>query len=429
MCRRTSSSRALAVDVVVIGAGHAGLAMSHVLAGHGIDHVVIERGEVAQRWRTGHWDSLRLLTPNWMTRLPGFMYDGPDPDGYMRAAEVADFIEAYATRSAAPLRLQTTVTDVAADPGGAGYRVATDRGDWRCRAVVLANGAFDRPSLPRCAADVPSHVQQLTTATYRRPGDLAARGRVLVVGASASGLQLADEICRSGRDVTLAVGEHVRLPRRHRGRDIQWWMHAAGVLDQRIEDADDAERARRVPSPQLVGSAGHETLDLGALQQRGVEIVGRLAGIRDGRAMFSGGLRNVCALADLKMQRLLDTLDGWAQGRGDVEPPAARLAPTPVPAAPRLGLPLGAEVGSIVWATGAAPDYRWLRLPVFEPDGRLRHERGVVAPGIVALGLPFLRRRKSSFIHGAQDDACELGAGIVQHLRERKTRNTLALPR
>lgn len=403
------------VDVVVIGAGHSGLAMSHVLARRGIAHVVLERGELANSWRTERWDSMRLLTPNWMTHLPGSRYAGPDPDGFMAAREVGDFIARYARAVAAPVHLHTTVSEVCADRTG--YEVITDQGQWRCRAVVLANGAFGKPIVPACAAAIPANVAQWSTATYRHPAQLNDGG-VLVVGASATGVQLARELQRSGRRVTLAVGEHVRLPRRYRGRDIQWWMHVSGVLDQCIENIDDPQRARRVPSPQLVGSPAFDDADLNTLQALGVEVVGRLTGIRDGTALFSGGLRNVCALADLKMSRLLDAADAWAEHSGVAASvdPSERFAPTHLPANPRLSLALGTDARTIVWATGATPDYHWLRMPVFGADGALKHDRGVVAPGLYALGLPFLRRRKSSFIHGAEDDVDELAGHLADHL-------------
>jgi putative flavoprotein involved in K+ transport len=416
-----------AIDVIVIGAGHAGLAMSQVLGRRGIDHVVLERGEVAQSWRTERWDSLRLLTPNWMTRLPGYSYEGRDPEGYMSAAEVAAFIAAYARRMAAPVRTHTTVTGVW--PDGDGWRVGTDLGEWRCRAVVLASGAFTLPVLPSLAEQVPAGVAQWTAHHYRNPTQLPDGG-VLVVGASATGVQLAQEIQRSGRAVTLAVGGHVRLPRVYRGRDIQWWMHAAGVLDQRIEGESEPARARRVPSPQLVGTPARVTLDLNALQAEGVEVVGRLAGIRESKAQFSGSLRNVCALADLKMDRLLDAIDDWAQQQGFDDPtaPRARFAPTRVAASPRLGLALGKDVRTVIWATGSRPDLHWLSAPVQRPGAVLQHDRGVIAPGLYVLGLPYMRRRKSSFIHGAEDDVRELGANLADHLeRSARARPTTAL--
>jgi putative flavoprotein involved in K+ transport len=404
------------IDVVVIGAGHSGLAMSRLLGRHGIEHVLLERGEVADSWRTQRWDSLRLLTPNWMTRLPGCSYQGDDPDGYMSAVDVAAFITAYAGQVSAPVRTHTTVTGVSQDADG--YRVATDRGTWRCRAVVLASGAFAKPVVPALAEHVPGGVEQMSALSYRNPAQLAVGG-VLVVGASATGVQLAQEIQRSGRPVTLAAGEHVRLPRVYRGRDIQWWMLRSGVLDQRIEDADEPDRARRVPSPQLVGTPERATVDLNALRAEGVEVVGRLAGIRDGKAQFSGSLRNVCALADLKMNRLLDVIDEWAQRSGvaDEVGPPQRFASTDVGASPRLGLALGKDVRTVIWATGLRPDHSWLQVPVFGRDGALQHDRGVVAPGMYVLGLPFLRRRKSSFIHGAEDDVRELAAHLAAYLQ------------
>jgi putative flavoprotein involved in K+ transport len=405
------------VDVVVIGAGHNGLAMSHELGRRGIDHAVLERGEVANAWRTERWDSMRLLTPNWMCQLPGHRYAGDDPDGFMQAGEVADFVVDYARRLSAPVWTHTPVTRVAA-AGEGGYRVSTPRGDWCCRAVVLASGAFNKPIVPPLAQALPSGVAQGSAHDYRHPQQLA-EGGVLVVGASATGVQLAQEIQRSGRPVTLAVGEHVRLPRTYRGRDIQWWMLASGLLDQRIEEADDPARARRVPSPQLAGTPERATLDLNALRAEGVELVGRLAGIRDGKAQFSGSLRNVCALADLKMNRLLDAIDGWiacnpvAGDVGDIE----RFAPTDVGAAPRLGISLVDEIRTVLWATGFGPDLSWLDVPVFDRKGVLRHDRGIVcAPGLYVLGLPFLRRRKSSFMHGAEDDVREIGAHLATHL-------------
>ena len=425
MSLRAQQRPAGIVDVIVIGAGHSGLAMSRALAQQSIEHVVIERGEVANSWRTERWDSLRLLTPNWMSRLPGFEYRGDDPDGYMTVDEVVDFVSGYAAHLAAPVIARTTVTRVT--PAAPGYRVSTTRGDWLCRAVVAATGAFNIPVIPELAGGVPADVAQLTARDYRNPAQLD-EGAALVVGASATGLQLAQEIQHSGRAVTLAVGEHVRMPRVYRGRDVQWWMLNSGVLDQRIEELDDPQRGRRLPSPQLVGTTGRATLDLTALQAQGVEIVGRLAGVRDGKALFSGSLRNVCSLADLKMNRLLDAFDEWAECNGiasDVEA-AERFPATETGTAPRLACDLGREIKTIVWATGFRPDYSWLDVPVFDRRGHLRHDRGSVdSPGLYVLGLPFLRRRKSSFIHGAEDDVRELSADLFAYL-DRTARRLVA---
>jgi len=246
-------------------------------------------------------------------------------------------------------------------------------------------------------------------------------GGVLVVGASATGTQLADEIHRSGRPVTLSAGEHVRIPRVYRGRDIQWWMDATGVLDERYDEVDDINRARNVPSPQLAGSQERSTLDLNALTGVGVKLIGRLAGIRDGTAQFSGSLRNNCALADLKMNRLLNTIDEWASENGldDQVPSPHRFAGTAVADSPPLSLDLtNGQIQTIVWATGYRPDYSWLDVPVLDRKGKIRHDGGVVAsPGMYLMGMTFLRRRKSSFIHGAEDDANDLSDHLAAYLR------------
>ncbi len=243
---------------------------------------------------------------------------------------------------------------------------------------------------------------------------------MLVVGASATGTQLADEIHRSGRPVTLSAGEHIRAPRVYRGKDIQWWMDKAGVLDERYDEVDDVTRARRVPSLQLTGSPERATLDLNALTARGVKLTGPLATIRDGKMLFSGSLGNQCALSDLKLGRLLDTIDQWATANGldgEVEPPH-RLEPTRVDDSPPLGLDLkSGEIRTIIWATGFRPDYSWLDIPVLDRKGFIRHDGGVVpSPGMYLMGMPFLRRRKSALIDGAGDDARDLSAHLAAHL-------------
>ena len=295
------------VTAVVVGAGHCGLAMSRHLAGRSVDHVVLERGEVANSWRTQRWDSLRLLTPNWMTRLPGWEYQGDDPDGYLSAPEVADLIAGYAAASAAPVVTGTTVTSLR--PGGEGFEVDTDQGRWNARTVIVAAGTT-RGNVPAVARRLPDLVS-IPALEYRNPDQLPDGG-VLVVGASASGVQIADELQRAGRHVTLAVGEHVRVPRTYRGRDILWWLDALGILDERWDEVDDIVRARHLPSLQLVGAS--RTLDLNALQAAGVRLVGRFAGVREDVAQFSGSLANVCALADLKLGRLLDAIDDAGRG-------------------------------------------------------------------------------------------------------------------
>ena len=331
----------------------------------------------------------------------------------MDVREVVDFISRYASTAAAPVRTQTAVTSVTRHDTG--YHVATTQGVLECRAVVLASGACNVPVVPALRAALPDSVASFTPFEYRHAGSLPDGG-VLVVGASATGVQFAEELQRSGRQVTLSVGEHVRLPRTYRGRDVLWWMDVSGVWNQRYDEVDDLVRARRLPSPQLVGTPARTTLDLNALGAAGVEIVGRLSAIRDGRALFSGGLRNQFALADLKMNRLLDTFDEWAHThmRDSDFPAPERFEATRTPESSRLSIDLRrGEIRSVVWATGFRPDYSWLHVPVLDDKGHLRHDGGIVeAPGLYALGLPLLRRRKSSFIYGAEDDARD----VIAHL-------------
>ena len=412
------------VTTVIVGAGHAGLAMSRCLSDRDIDHVVLERGEVAHTWRTERWDSLRLLTPNWQSRLPGYSYRGDDPDGYRTVPEVIAFIEDYAAAIAAPVQTHTMVRSVRGTD--AGYLVRTSRGDWRCRTLVLASGACNICCIPAFAGNVPRTVTTLTAQQYRNPEQLADGG-VLVVGASSSGTQIANEIHRSGRPVTLSVGEHIRAPRVYRGKDIEWWMDAAGVLDERYDEVDDIKRARNVPSLQLAGTSDRSTLDLNALTDIGVKLAGRIAGItEDGKVQFAGSLRNMCALSDLKMGRLLDQLDTWASANGldGVLNSPYRLPPTRVEDSPPLELNLSnGAIRTIIWATGYRPDYSWLEVPVLDHKGAIRHDGGVIdSPGMYLMGLQFLRRRKSALIDGAGDDARDLSAHLAAYLDSHATR-------
>ena len=310
-----------------------------------------------------------MLTPNWMTRLPGYAYRGEDPDGYLAAADVVELIADYAKESAAPVR--ATPSSPRCGQTERGYVVQTDQDCWQARSVVLAAGASIVAKVPALQSGVPSGITTLNPAVYRKPGELPDGG-VLVVGASASGIQIAEELHRSGRPVTLAVGEHVRMPRTYRGEDILWWMDAAGLLDERYDQIPDLGRARNLPSMQLIGSPDRRTLDLNSLSRLGVRLVGRLAGIQDGIAQFSGSLANTFALADLKLGRLLDTIDAWATRAGlDGGESPQRFAPTTVPAAMPLNLDLrSGEIRTILWATGFRPDLSWLDVPVFDRRGR-----------------------------------------------------------
>jgi len=412
------------VNTLIVGGGQAGLAMSHALGTLGLDHVVVERGRIAERWRAERWDSLRLLTPNWQSRLPGYRYGGPDPDGYMSMPEVIAFLEGYARSFEAPVVEQTTV--VAVTPLQEGFEVTTDTGVWQAANVVVASGYCDVPHVPPMAAAASPRLLQLVPTRYRRASDLPDGG-VLVVGASASGVQLADEIQASGRQVTLAVGRHTRLPRRYRGRDILWWFDQIGIFDETIEEVFDAEISRRQPSLQLVGRPDHSTLDLPTLQSRGVQLTGRLIGLAGRLAWFDDELVAYTAAADVRLARLLARVDAFVDERGlasDVgpaEPFEPFLWPSPEPGWIDLE---AAGIRTIVWATGFKRSYPWLRVPVLDAHGELRHRGGIVEwPGLYAMGLNFMRRRKSTFIDGVGADARDLAGHLaaregIAHARE-----------
>jgi putative flavoprotein involved in K+ transport len=405
------------IDTVVIGAGHAGLAVSRLLTDARRDHVVLDRGRVAERWRTERWDSLHLLTPNWMTRLPGWYQSGSDPDGHLSAAGLVAHLERYAASFDAPVVGDTTVHELGEAPGG--YQVVTDRGTWRARHVVVATGPH---GLPRVPAGLDG-AEVLSANRYRNPARLGPGG-VLVVGASASGVQIADELNRAGRDVVLAVGRHTRMPRRYRGMDIFWWLESTGRLARTIDDVPDAAAARREPSLQLVGRPGEggfvPDLDLAALQASGVRLAGRLDDLSASRARFRPDLADQVAAADARMHRFLDAVDDHVGRAGltteVLEPVRPRRLVVP---APLRSLNLAREgIGTVLVATGYRPDYPWLRLPITGPDGFIRQERGVTAaPGVYVVGQRFQHRRDSGFIDGARHDA----RSVVQHLRTGST--------
>ena len=398
---------------LVIGGGQAGLAMSRCLSSRGIDHVVLERGAVAQRWRTHGWDSLRLLTPNWMTRLPGFRYDGPDPDGFMSAQDVVGLLERYADASRAPVLLETAVTRV--ERRGDEFRVLTNQGEWSAASIVIATGYCDVPSVPAMSRRLPSRIEQLVPRDYRHPGQLAPGG-VLVVGASATGVQLADEIRRSGRQVTLAVGRHIRLPRSYRGHDIMWWLDRLGVLSQTAESVHDIETSRNQPSLQLVGRPDHASIDIGTLQACGVRLAGHLDDIEGERVKLADDLVVTAAAADVKLVDVLGRIDAFIAASGMDVPPREPFRSTwPLAADAPTSVHLADEgIATVIWATGYRREYSWLRVPVLDGSGEIRHEGGITPePGLYVLGLSFQRKRNSAFIDGVGDDA-EFLAGQIE---------------
>jgi putative flavoprotein involved in K+ transport len=406
------------IDTVVIGAGHAGLAVSRLLTGAGREHVVLDRGRIAERWRSERWDSLHLLTPSWMTRLPGWYYAGPHSEGYLSAAHFTRYLERYAESFDAPVIGGTTVErlEPGPDDGARRYRVVTDRATWLARHVVIATGPHGTPYVPPGLDATGAEV--LPANRYRNPGQVAAGG-VLVVGASSSGVQIADELNRAGRDVVLAVGRHTRMPRRYRGMDIFWWLDNTGRLARTIDDMPDAQAARHEPSMQLVGHNDVERytddVDLGTLQRQGIRLAGRLEGVSGATARFRSDLAGNVAAADRKMHRFLDAVDGYVERAGLTREVWDGVRPRPVDVATSPSrIDLRAEgIGTVLLAAGYRPDNAWVRLPVTAPDGSIRQVRGVTpAPGVYVVGQRFQHRRDSGFIDGARHDA----HAVVRHL-------------
>jgi putative flavoprotein involved in K+ transport len=414
-------------ECVVIGAGQAGLAMSRCLTDRGVDHLVLERGRVAERWRSERWNSLRLLTPNWQSRLPGFHYDGADPDGYMTMPEVVAYFERYAASFGAPVRNGIEVRAITRVDNE--FRVETTGGNWMATTVVVATGYADRPVVPPVAARMPSGIGQLVPTDYRMPEQLP-EGGVLVVGASASGIQLADELNRAGRDVTIAVGHHTRLPRRYRGRDILWWLDRMGVFDETVEQVYDVEISREQPSLQLVGHPEHVTIDLSMQQARGVRVVGRLVDVQGGVARFADDLVATTAAADIKLSSLLQRIDTFVRVQGleaaaaeSFEPHCLRF----VNAETEIDV-TRAGIRTVLWATGFRRQYPWLKLPVFDGRGEIRHSGGVTpVGGLYVIGLHFLRRRNSSFIDGVGADAVALSEHLSGYIRRARNRPHIPL--
>lgn len=392
------------VEVLVVGGGQAGVAVSEHLSNHGIDHLVLERDRIAERWRSQRWDSLVANGPAWHDRLPSMTFADVHQDAFATKDQVADYFTRYAEMIAAPIRCGVEVTSVKRREGHAGFRAETTDGVIHSRFVVAATGPFQRPVLPPIIPES-AGIDQLHSSQYRNPGQLAD-GAVLVVGCGSSGVQIADELHRAGRQVYLSVGPHERPPRRYRGRDLSWWL---GVMGKWEADTPD-EGAEHVTIA-ISGARGGHTVDLRALGNAGIVLVGRTESFDHGVVRFAPGLAANIAHGDAGYVALLDQADAYVARNGlDLPPePDARIIP-PVPpcvANPLTDLDLAeAGISTVVWATGFALDYSWLQVDTFDDQGRPRHKRGVAAePGVYFVGLPWLSHRGSSFIWGVWNDA------------------------
>jgi putative flavoprotein involved in K+ transport len=403
-------------DAVIIGGGQAGLAMSRELGMRGIDHVVLERGRTGERWYSQRWDSLHLLTNVAQSSLPGLAHAGRAAGEFISAGAFGDYLGRYAAHVGAPIVTGADVTAVTT--AGGAYVVSSQVGCWRARAVIIATGACDVPYRPAASTGLAPSLHQVDATNYRSPGDLPPGG-VLVVGASATGVQLAEELHLSGRPVTLAVGNHTRAPRRYRGRDLYDWLDVAGILDDPLLDGGNAAAARRQPSLQVIGRPDNRDLNLGTLAVMGVRMAGRLNAADGHHLLFGTDLPAAMAASERRMQAMLDRIDGAILHNGFAAPaadPEARR-PLAVPVTEQYLDLDRAGIRSVVWATGFTSRYPWLKLPVVDAEGDLIQRGGIVpSPGLFVLGLVFMRRRRSSFINGCARDAEDLAPCIAQHL-------------
>lgn len=393
------------VETVVIGAGQAGLAMSYYLGRLGREHVVIERGRVAERWRSERWDSLAFQFPNWTLRLPGHRYQGEEPDAFMGRDGVVRFLEGYARLVAPPVHCGTRVTALSRTGRGR-LSVETDHFSVGALNVVVATGPYQVPVVPACAAALPLGVFQITANRYTNPGQLP-EGKVLVIGSGGSGCQIAEDLLDAGRAAYLSVGRHRRVPRRYRGRDFGWWQEKMGALDWLAKTLPPDARA-----PLLTGAGGGHDVDLRALAARGLRLLGRLRGACDGKLQFEPDLHASLLAGDAAFQEFTRAVDACV-GEG-AQPTGC------APAQPRLPdiaeLDIRSEgIGSVIWATGYRYDFGWIKCPVFGAAGRPVHQRGVTdVPGLYFLGLARLHKVKSAFLWGVGEDAAFLAERIAQ---------------
>lgn len=401
------------IDTLVVGAGQAGVAMSEHLSRLGVPHLVLERNRIAEAWRTGRWDSLVANGPAWHDRFPGLEFEGLDPDAFAGKDQVADYFEAYAEKFNAPIRTGVEVTQVQRNVGRPGFTVETSEGVIEARNVVVATGPFQRPLIP-AIAPADGAITQMHSAHYRNPEQLA-EGAVLVVGAGSSGVQIADELQRAGKQVYLSVGAHDRPPRAYRNRDFCWWLGVLGLWD-----AEGVQPGKEHVTIAVSGARGGHTVDFRRLAQQGVTLVGLTKAFNNGVVSFQADLAENIARGDENYLALLDAADAYIAANGlDLPPePEARimLPDPPCISQPILELDLAkAGITTVIWATGYSVDYDWLKVNAFKADGKPQHQRGVSSEaGIYFVGLPWLARRGSAFIWGVWHDARHIAEHIIK---------------
>ncbi|WP_404940709.1 flavin-containing monooxygenase [Pseudomonas putida] len=401
------------IDTLVVGAGQAGVAMSEHLGRLGVQHLVLERNRIAEAWRTGRWDSLVANGPAWHDRFPGLEFEGLDADAFAGKDQVAAYFETYAKKIDAPIRTGVEVLKVERNEGRPGFTVQTSTGLIEANQVVVATGPFQRPVIPPIAPQLPG-ITQLHSADYHNPRQLP-EGAVLVVGAGSSGVQIADELQRAGKQVYLSVGAHDRPPRAYRNRDFCWWLGVLGLWD-----AEGVQPGKEHVTIAVSGARGGHTVDFRRLAHQGITLVGLTRAFDQGVVSFEANLAENIARGDENYLALLDAADDYIARNGldlPEEPEARHMLPDPqCLTQPILELDLAkAGVSSIIWATGYSTDYSWLKVDAFKPDGKPQHQRGVSRePGIYFVGLPWLSRRGSAFIWGVWHDARHIAEHIVK---------------
>jgi putative flavoprotein involved in K+ transport len=404
------------LDTLVIGGGQAGLSMSHMLSQRGRPHLVLERGRIAERWRSERWHGLRFQFPNWSVKLPDFPFQHNDADGFATSAEIVNYLERYAARLKSPLRCGIGVSTLRREDSGEGYLALTSAGWIVARNVVIATGPYQRALIPDLLENA-DHLVQLHANAYKAPEQLPP-GAVLIVGSGASGAQIAEELVRAGRKVYLSVGRHKRMPRRYRGRDLIWWLNELGLDQTPVE-----RRGADATLPLITGAYGGHTIDFREFAQQGVGLLGRLQGGRGTTLEFSDDLRDSLAYGDAAYHAFLDSVDAYIEKK-QIEHPLEPAARTRLPDPPCLLHPIRqldicrTQLGSLIWATGYTFDFSWIDLPVLSVEGYPRHERGIAPiPGLYFLGLPWLSKMNSSFLSGVGDDAAQLADHIETAMR------------